>query len=93
MVDGAALRRERQALGLTQGELGARLGVARNTVTRWELGTRRIEHPQMLWLALAQIAAQRDQAGVHEDMARPVGRAMPGRGEGGERVCGCVTTS
>jgi DNA-binding XRE family transcriptional regulator len=34
-------RRRREAAGLTQGELAARVGVSRSTVVRWEAGTRR----------------------------------------------------
>jgi transcriptional regulator with XRE-family HTH domain len=35
----------RAELGLTQPELAKRLGVARNTVTRWEMGIRGIPEP------------------------------------------------
>jgi transcriptional regulator with XRE-family HTH domain len=35
----------RLALGLTQAELAAELGVARNTVARWEMGSRPISEP------------------------------------------------
>ncbi len=37
-MTGREVRNIRQRLGLTQRELADRLGVARNTVTRWELG-------------------------------------------------------
>lgn len=36
------LKRKRQAKGWSQLELARRLGVARNTVVRWEHGTRKI---------------------------------------------------
>lgn len=36
------LKRIREGLGLTQEELAERPGVIRSTVTRWELGERRI---------------------------------------------------
>jgi len=41
----AELRRTRLRLGLTQGQLAKELGVARNTVTRWETGARKIAPP------------------------------------------------
>ncbi len=37
-----ALKQVRAKLGLTQMELAKQLGVARNTVNRWEMGQRRI---------------------------------------------------
>jgi transcriptional regulator with XRE-family HTH domain len=39
------LRRIRRALGLTQEELGKRIGVRRLAVTRWESGARGISEP------------------------------------------------
>ena len=41
-MTGKELREIRTRLGLTQGELGKRLGVALNTVWRWEYGHRHI---------------------------------------------------
>ena len=41
------IRRERESLGLTQGQLAEILGVALNTVSRWELG-QRTPHPLVL---------------------------------------------
>ena len=46
------IKARRNELGLTQGELAARLGVALNTVSRWELGTSAPESGPMLDLAL-----------------------------------------
>jgi len=37
-LTGRELRRQRLLLGLTQQELAARLGMARNTITRYERG-------------------------------------------------------
>jgi transcriptional regulator with XRE-family HTH domain len=37
-LTGRELRKQRLLLGLTQNELAMKLGVARNTVCRWELG-------------------------------------------------------
>jgi len=39
------LKTLRMKLGLTQAQLGTKLGVARNTVTRWEMGIRGIPEP------------------------------------------------
>jgi len=44
-MTGNELRELRTQLGLTQEELGKRLGVARVTVARWELGLRHIAEP------------------------------------------------
>jgi transcriptional regulator with XRE-family HTH domain len=41
----AELKRLRLRLDLTQTELADQLGVARNTVTRWETGARKIAPP------------------------------------------------
>ena len=43
-MTGEDIRREREELGLTQGELADLLGVALDTVSRWEIG-QRIPHP------------------------------------------------
>jgi transcriptional regulator with XRE-family HTH domain len=37
-LTGRELRRQRSQLGLTQQELAAKLGMARNTITRYERG-------------------------------------------------------
>jgi transcriptional regulator with XRE-family HTH domain len=52
-----ALRAWRQARNLTQGELGAILGVTWVTVSRWENGHRAV--PSFLELALRAIDADR----------------------------------
>lgn len=56
ILDGRALREHRAALGMTQAELAVQLGVAPNTVARWERGERRIEHPRLVRLALMALA-------------------------------------
>src|ERR687886_202197 len=48
----AGLRRRREALHLTQADLGRVLGVARNTLARWERGKVPIRHPELVALAL-----------------------------------------
>lgn len=44
-VTRAELKRIRSALGLTQAAFAAELGVYRETVARWETGSRRIAEP------------------------------------------------
>lgn len=58
-LDGSRLKREREAIGLTQAQLGRELSVSPNTIARWERGELRIEHARMLDLALETL---RDRA-------------------------------
>ena len=51
------LRRIRKRMGLTQLELAEEIGVARNTVTRWEMGLVAMPGPMAKLIRL--IAAQR----------------------------------
>jgi len=51
-LTGKRLKQNRVSLGLSQSALGGRLGVAPNTVARWERGELKIEHPEMVLLAL-----------------------------------------
>lgn len=46
------IRKTREKLKLTQAEIGKYLGVAGNTVARWERGISLPEYPEMLKLAL-----------------------------------------
>jgi DNA-binding transcriptional regulator YiaG len=69
-LDGASLKREREALGLSQTELARKLSVSSNTIARWERGELRIEHPLMVQLAMA---ALRDKKPHHDvSLARPL---------------------
>lgn len=62
-MTGQELRERRAALGLTQEALARRIGVALNTIQRWELGTRRIAHPELLDAALQ--LAERERAAAN----------------------------
>ncbi len=54
-MDGEGLKAFRLRMKMTQDEIADALGVANNTIARWERGERRIEHPQMLRLALERL--------------------------------------
>jgi transcriptional regulator with XRE-family HTH domain len=49
-MDGNKVRAIRQRLNLTQHQLARRVGVTRNTVTRWELGLMRIRQSAAILL-------------------------------------------
>ena len=51
-MDGPELQRLRTHAGLTQAALAARLGVAPNTVARWEQGQRVITEPMARLIVL-----------------------------------------
>ena len=57
-MTGEILKAVRTKLGLTQTQLGEKLGVARNTVTRWEMGIRSIPEPVVRLLEFLQKEAQ-----------------------------------
>ena len=59
--DAEKLRLRRRVLGLTQAQLAERIGFHPNALARWERGELRIEHPEMLWLALDAIEAKISQ--------------------------------
>ena len=59
-VDGLALRRLRTRAALTQAALAARLGVAPNTVARWERNERSITEP-MARLIRVMLAPSREK--------------------------------
>src|SRR5215831_3143671 len=54
----AELRGRRQALHLSQADLGRVLGVPRNTIARWERGELEFRHADMVAFALDHIEAQ-----------------------------------
>ncbi len=55
-MTGDYLRFRRKALGLSQAQLALRLDIPRNTIARWERGEMRIEHGEVLNLALRELA-------------------------------------
>jgi transcriptional regulator with XRE-family HTH domain len=54
-MTGPELRARRKALGLSQAALAQRLGLPRNTLARWEREELRIEHDEVLDLALQRL--------------------------------------
>lgn len=58
-MDGKTLKAKREALGMTQAELGRRLGTSQQTVFKWESGERNVQHPPMMELALRYLALER----------------------------------
>jgi transcriptional regulator with XRE-family HTH domain len=64
-MDGADLQRLRRRAGLTQEALAARLGVAPNTVARWEQGVHAITEPmaRLIRLTLASTKAKPTRRG------------------------------
>ncbi len=87
----AELRARRRALGLTQAQLGAELGVAGNTVARWERGDARIGNPALVQLALERLEGVRAGQGIPEaprDQAKrniQLRDQVAARGEGSRR--------
>jgi transcriptional regulator with XRE-family HTH domain len=69
----ADLRGRRQALHLSQADLGRTLGVARNTVARWERGELEIRYAELVALAMDRLEAEafRATGGVHSAGTQP----------------------
>jgi uncharacterized protein YuzE/DNA-binding XRE family transcriptional regulator len=84
-IDGAALRKERERIGLSQLELARKLSVSPNTVARWERGELKIEHPGMLQLALRSLrggtgsASKRVDHSVARKGAVPYTKSIAGK--------------
>jgi DNA-binding transcriptional regulator YiaG len=58
-MSGAELKRDREALGLSQAQLGHYLAVSPNTIARWERGELKVLHSGMLSLALSALKQQK----------------------------------
>ena len=69
-ISGAEIKRQREALGLSQTQLGRYLAVAPNTIARWERGELKIEHPGMLSLALNALSQR--NGGLPQRMSTPL---------------------
>ena len=63
LVDGSELRRLRTRAGLTQAALAAKLGVAPNTVARWERNERAITEPMTRLIRVTVEASNRKRKG------------------------------
>jgi predicted ATPase/DNA-binding CsgD family transcriptional regulator len=75
------LRQRREALHLTQAELARAVGVARNTVARWERGVLQIRQPGLVAHALDQLEERESKGGAN----RPTAPTPPStRGLSGE---------
>ena len=64
VMTGSALRRLRRRVGLSQARFAERLGVASNTVARWERGERTIGRAmdRLVRFVVAQVEAERQRA-------------------------------
>jgi len=63
-VDGSELRRLRMRAGLTQAALAAKLGVASNSVARWERSERTIAEPMVRLIRMTINPAKPKRKGV-----------------------------
>ena len=72
-ISGDEVRDRRRSLGMSQSELGVALGIARNTIARWERGDLPIGSPRLLSLALDGLAAS-----LEADQARPAASEQTG---------------
>ena len=53
------LREQRMRLRMSQAALAAALGVARNTIARWERSELEIRHPELIQMALDRLATRK----------------------------------
>lgn len=72
-MNAAKLRERRKALGLTQQALGDLLGVAQNSVARWE--REEVPIPPFLHLALNWIELEAEKGASKSDAKGKIGRS------------------
>lgn len=77
-MEGKTLKAKREVLGMTQAELGRRLGTSQQTVFKWESGERNVQHPPMMELALRYLALER-MIGGQVDVWGALGVEQEGR--------------
>lgn len=65
-MTGREVRGIRHRLGLTQAELAERVGVTRNTVTRWELGLIGIRRSAIILLRQLRRQAKQKSKGIQQ---------------------------
>lgn len=66
------LKARRETLGLTQAQLADKLGIAANTIARWERGEREPEGGNMLDLALRYLELSQSRGGQIAKLASRV---------------------
>src|SRR5579864_81978 len=65
------LRKQRLRLHLSQAALAEALGVARNTVARWERSELTIQHPELIRMSLDRLAREEHLATDKQRRGRP----------------------
>src|SRR5579859_1400574 len=73
------LRERRLRLRLSQAALAEALGVARNTVARWERNELEIRHPELVEMALDRLELDEPLAPDDQPQTRPAGRPSSDR--------------
>lgn len=61
------LRTQRERMGLSQSELALALDRTQNTISRWEIGTRSVEHPRVLRYLLDRLESDLHAITGHPD--------------------------
>jgi DNA-binding transcriptional regulator YiaG len=61
------LRARRTALRLSQTQLAQALGVTQNTVSRWEVGSMKLDGPRSLWLDVEMKRVERERPELATD--------------------------
>lgn len=74
-MTGQQIREKRTALGMTQAELGDALGVAKNTIARWERDELTPQSPEMLRLAFVGLSIERQHAPSGAELVSKIERS------------------